>query len=132
METDPDQTTPGEAVTIGDFEFASRLSYFLWSTMPDQELLQLASDQQLHVREVLDEQIDRMLQSPKAIALVEQFASQWLNLGNLDEVVPDPDLFPEFTPELRADMVRETRLFVDTLLREDQSIFTLLDAVLPL
>lgn len=122
---------PGNAKAhhrITDFELASRLSYFLWSTMPDDELFRLAKDGRLHEPEQLDGQIARMLKDPKADALVENFASQWLNLGNLVEVTPDPKLFPGFTPELRADLVRETQMFARTVFREDRSLLAFLDA----
>ncbi len=133
IEYDPQPgDAPGDGAkaqhNISDHELASRLSYFLWSTMPDDELFRLAREGKLHQGEVLDEQIARMLEDPKADALVENFASQWLNLGNLAEVKPDPKLFPQFTPELRSDMVRETQLFVSTLFREDRSLLDFLDA----
>jgi Protein of unknown function (DUF1592)/Protein of unknown function (DUF1588)/Protein of unknown function (DUF1587)/Protein of unknown function (DUF1585)/Protein of unknown function (DUF1595)/Ca-dependent carbohydrate-binding module xylan-binding len=114
--------------SINDFELASRLSYFLWSTMPDNELFRLARSKQLHEPKVLDAQIARMLKDPRADALVDNFASQWLNLSNLVEVNPDQKLFPEFTPELRADMVRETQMFARTIFRENRSLIEFLDA----
>ncbi len=128
IEYDPQPGNPKAQHKVSDYELASRLSYFLWSTMPDDELFRLAKEKKLHQAEVLDRQIARMLKDPKADALVENFASQWLNLGNLAEVKPDPKLFPEFTPELRADMVRETQMFVRTLFREDRSLLDFLDA----
>ncbi|MGE0758171.1 MAG: DUF1592 domain-containing protein, partial [Pirellulaceae bacterium] len=113
---------------IGPFELASRLSYFLWSTMPDDELLRLASENQLRRPEVLDAQVTRMLQDPRADALVDNFASQWLTLSNMVEAAPDARLFPEFTPELRHDMVAETKAFVRAVFREDRSLLDFLDA----
>jgi len=128
IEYDPE---PGNAKAhhrISDYELASRLSYFLWSTMPDDELFRLAKNGTLHEAKVLGGQIARMLKDPKADALVENFASQWLNLGNLAEVTPDSRLFPEFTPELRADLVRETQMFARAVFREDRSLLDFLDA----
>ena len=102
--------------------------FFLWSTMPDDELFRLAKQGKLHEPKVLDGQITRMLKDRKADALVENFASQWINLSNLVEVTPDPKLFPQFTPELRRDMVRETQMFIRTIFREDRSLLDFLDA----
>ena len=128
VEHDPQPNNPKAQHKSTDFELASRLSYFLWSTMPDDELFRLAREGKLHQREVLDRQITRMLKDPRADALVDNFVSQWLNLGNLVEVTPDPKIFPEFTPELRGDMIRETKLFASTIFREDRSILDFLDA----
>jgi len=128
IEHDPE---PGNAKAhhrISDYELASRLSYFLWSSMPDDELFRLAKEGELHKADVLDEQVARMLKDPKADALVENFASQWLNLGNLVEVTPDAKLFPEFTPGLRADLIRETQMFARTIFRENRSLLDFLDA----
>ncbi len=113
---------------IGQFELASRLSYFLWSSMPDDELFRLAARGRLHDSNILRAQVDRMLADSRADALVDNFAAQWLNLSNLVEVEPDKELFPEFTPELRADMVAETKAFVRTVFREDLSLLEFLDA----
>lgn len=128
VEMDPQSNDPKAQRLLTDFELASRLSYFLWSTMPDDELFELAADGKLHQSDVLDKQITRMLKDPKADALVDNFASQWLNLSNLVEVVPDAKLFPEFTPQLRADMIAETKLFIRTVFREDRSLLDFLDA----
>ncbi len=128
VETDPRPNDSNEQHRLTDYELASRLSYFLWSTMPDHELFRLAADRKLHQPKVLDQQITRMLKDPKADALVDNFASQWLNLSNLVEVEPDAKLFPEFTPELRADMIAETKLFCRTVFREDRSILDFLTA----
>lgn len=113
---------------ISEYELASRLSYFLWSSMPDRELFDLAAAGTLSQPEVLDQQVDRMLADPKADALVNNFAMQWLNLGLLDELTPDPNRFPQFTPQLRRDMVEETRLFVREVFRQDRSVLDFLDA----
>ncbi len=126
-----DDGPPGDATSphnINDYELASRLSYFLWSTMPDEELFRLAEQGQLHEPETLDAQVGRMLADPKAEALVENFASQWLTLANIVEAQPNKELFPEFTPELRADMVQETKMFVRSIFHENRSLLGFLDA----
>ena len=128
VETDALPNDPALQHPVTDFELASRLSYFLWSTMPDDELFRLAQQGTLAEPEVLDAQIARMLGDPKADALVDNFASQWLNLGQLAEVAPDPTFFPEFTPELRADMLRETTLLARSIFREDRSLLDFLNA----
>ncbi len=128
VEYDDEPNDPKAQHALTDHELASRLSYFLWSTMPDDELFELAERGKLHERDVLDRQVTRMLADPRADAIVENFASQWLELSNLDEITPDAKLFPEFTPELRADMVRETQLFIRALFREDRSLLDFIDA----
>ncbi len=119
---------PNKQHAINDFELASRLSYFLWSTMPDDQLFSLASQGKLHNRDVLDAQISRMLADAKADALVDNFASQWLTLSNFVEAAPDPKLFPEFTPALRADMIAETKMFIRDIFRNDRSLLDFIDA----
>jgi hypothetical protein len=113
---------------LSDHELAARLSYFLWSSMPDAELFDLAREGRLKHLDTLKAQALRMLQDPKASALVENFAGQWLQFRNLDIVSPDPDLFPEFDGELREAMRGETALFVETIMREDRSIMEFLDS----
>ena len=98
---------------ISDVELASRLSYFLWNSMPDDELLSLAERRQLSAPEVLDAQVKRMLADPKASAMAENFAGQWLEIRNLDSIKPDPQKFPAWRPELRDAMKTETRMFFD-------------------
>lgn len=107
---------------LNEYEVASRLSYFLWSSMPDDELLQLCADRRLLDRSVLRQQIERMLRDPKAAALGENFAAQWLNLRNLKDVRPNPDVYPDFDDALRNAMARETEVFFNTLVREDRSV----------
>jgi hypothetical protein len=107
------------AAGLDDFQFASRLSYFLWSSMPDDELFQLALDHRLRDPEVLHAQIHRMLLDPKSRALVENFGGQWLQTRNLDSLQPDPGTFPQFDNELRRDMQRETALFFQSIVRDD-------------
>ncbi len=125
-ETAPDGP---EAHELNQYEIASRLSYFLWSSMPDEELFNLARARKLHDERTLHQQVDRMLQDERSQALVENFAGQWLGLRNLDtaDVMPDTDRFPDFTPELRRDIARETYAFVDHIAREDRSVLELLD-----
>ncbi len=115
---------------ISDHELATRLSYFLWSSMPDEELFKLANQGQLHTDEVLTAQVDRMLADPKSTALVENFAGQWLALRKLfsEEVSPDPDQFPDFNNQLRADMATETKMFFGSILKENRSLVDLIDA----
>jgi hypothetical protein len=113
---------------INDWELATRLSYFLWSSMPDDELFRHAEKGTLRQPEVLDGQVRRMLRDPKAKALVENFAGQWLQLRNLKTAMPDPGLFPAFDETLRRAMLRETELFFETIVKEDRSILDFLDA----
>ncbi|MGH9846632.1 MAG: DUF1592 domain-containing protein [Blastocatellia bacterium] len=123
IEHDSTQT----AHRINDYELASRLSYFLWSSMPDDELMRLAERNRLHRPQALNAQVKRMLRDPKSRGLIENFGGQWLQLRNLDGVAPDPDRFPAFTPELRAAMKRETELFFDAVIREDRSVLDFID-----
>ncbi len=113
---------------VTDHELASRLSYFLWADMPDDELFRLADTGQLGRPEVLDAQVRRMLADPRASALVDTFAEQWLQLRNLDRAKPDPALFPAVDDELRQAMRRETDLFLSAIIREDRSLLDLIDA----
>jgi mono/diheme cytochrome c family protein len=126
IEVDPPGAKAGEAYPISELELASRLSYFLWSTMPDEELFELAVAGKL--RENLTAQVKRMLADPKSSALVENFAGQWLTLRKLAQVSPDAQLFPEFDEDLRAAMQKETELFFEAILREDRSLLDLIDA----
>ncbi len=117
------------AYRVSDHELACRLSYFLWSSMPDQELSDLADAGRLHEPGVLEGQVRRMLTDPKSRALAEDFAGQWLRVGNLAELAdPDRRLFPEFTPELRDAMTEEAVAFCHALFREDRSVLDLLDS----
>jgi hypothetical protein len=113
---------------LDDFQFASRLSYFLWSSMPDDELFQLALDHRLRDPEVLRAQIHRILADPKSRALVENFGGQWLETRNLAALQPDAAKFPQFDAELRRDMQRETQLFFRSIIREDRPISDFLAA----
>jgi hypothetical protein len=127
IERDPAPRDPSDVHPVSDFELASRLSYFLWSSMPDETLLNLASDQQLSKPEVLDAQVKRMLKDKKAVALVDNFAGQWLELRNLDSVHPDPDMFPQFDTQLRKAMYTETHMYVEDLIENDHSILDLIN-----
>ena len=109
---------------IDEFALASRLSYFLWSSMPDDELLDLAERGTLRAH--LPAQVKRLLASPKSRALVENFAGQWLQIRSLETFQPDRKLFPEFDPVLRSAMLRETELFFEHVMREDRSLFDFL------
>jgi hypothetical protein len=113
---------------IGDFELASRLSYFLWSSMPDDDLSRAALDASLHSPDVLEKQVRRMLRDPKAQALVDNFASQWLQLRNLRSLNPDRALFPSFDDKLREAMIHETELFFGAVMRNDLSILEFIDS----
>lgn len=115
-------------VDLNDYEVASRLSYFLWSSMPDDQLFQLAAEGQLKKPEVLREQVKRMLQDQRSRSLVDNFASQWLNLRNLDEIQPNTDVFKTFNDDLRSDMRQETEMLFETIVKEDRSLDAMLDA----
>jgi hypothetical protein len=115
------------AYRVGEFELASRLSYFLWSSMPDEELLKLAEQKKLGDKAVLAGQVRRMLQDPKAANLVEDFAGQWLDLRALDRKKPDAVKFPLVDDELLGYMRRETQMFVGEVFREDRNLLELID-----
>lgn len=125
IEQDHEPTEPGGAYRLSDYELASRLSYFLWSSMPDEELTELAAAGRLSQPEVLEAQVRRMLTSPKARALVDNFAAQWLQLRRLEEVRPDTQQF-EFDEPLRKAMYDEVAALFETVMREDLSITELL------
>ena len=128
VERDPVDIEPATVYAISDLEIASRLSYFVWSTGPDDELLDLAESGALNDPVVLEQQAKRMLRDPRATALVKNFAGQWLYLRNLRGVVPDGIVFPEFDENLREAFQSETELFVESLIREDRSVLDLLGA----
>jgi cytochrome c5 len=113
---------------VGDYALASRLSYFLWSTMPDEALMRCAEQGKLHRPEVLRAQVLRMLKDPRSQALSENFAGQWLELRKLESVAPDHERFPQWDDYLRMSMQRETELFFDHLVRDDGSVLDLLDS----
>jgi hypothetical protein len=125
IEKDP--ATGGGAYRIGDYELASRLSYFIWSSMPDEELLQLADRHQLGRQAVLEAQVKRMLRDEKAVNLVDDFAAQWLDLRALDRKKPDAVKFPMLDDEILGAMRRETLLFVGEILRDDRNLLELVN-----
>ena len=127
VEKDPDPNNAADVHEVGPFELASRLSYFLWSSMPDEELFQAAESLQQHPEE-LERQVRRMLQDSKSRSLVQDFAGQWLQLRNLQGAAPDPDRFPAFDDELRIAMRQETELFLQAMIREDRNIVDFIDA----
>jgi len=128
IEVDPANVRSGSAYRISDVELASRLSFFLWSSNPDDELLDLAERGRLKDRVALERQVARMLADPRATTLVSNFVGQWLYLRNVDAVLPDPSAFPDFDENLRAALARETDLFFESMLREDRSLLDLLRA----
>jgi mono/diheme cytochrome c family protein len=128
IERDLYPTDPTRVHRVSDIELASRLSYFLWNSMPDEELLSLAERRRLSLPRVLDAQVTRMLADPKAFAMAENFAGQWLEVRNLDSIKPDPQKFPDWTPELREAMKSETRMFFDWILRQNRPINEFIDA----
>jgi hypothetical protein len=119
---------PGSVYRISDFELASRLSFFLWSSVPDDQLLDLAEKGKLKDPVVLERQVRRLLDDPRSDSLVSNFAGQWLYIRNLAQQKPDPDAFPEFDESLRQAFRQETELFFQNVLREDCSVMDLLDA----
>ncbi|MCR9202370.1 MAG: DUF1592 domain-containing protein [Planctomycetaceae bacterium] len=124
----PDSDLPnGAAVRLTDFELASRLSFFLWSSLPDDELLTLAAAGTLHEDDVLQQQVQRMLADPRSASLVSSFASQWLYLRNLESFRPDMRLFTDFDDNLRTAMRQETEHLFADMVRHDRSVLTLID-----
>jgi hypothetical protein len=115
-------------VVLTDLELASRLSFFLWNSGPDDQLLTLAAAGGLTKPGALDKQVTRMLADPKASSLVTSFAMKWLNIADLDAVKPDPMLFPDFTEQLRRDFSKEAEAFLSSILLEDRSAVDLLSA----
>ena len=116
-----------QAVSADQYALASRLSYFLWSSMPDDELLQAAEKGTLRKSEVMNAQVRRMLDNTKAWAFVENFAGQWLEIRRLESAQPDRERFPDFDEYLRASMMKETQLFFQYVMREDRSVLDFID-----
>ena len=127
-ERDPATAAPGAVYRISDLELASRLSFFLWSSIPDDELLEVANRGRLKSPAVLDQQVRRMLRDPKSEALVTNFVGQWLYLRNLKNHVPNSVEFPDFDDNLRQAFQRETELFFESVLREDRNVLDLMTA----
>jgi hypothetical protein len=128
VEQQPSAAAQGSAYRLRDLDLASRLSFFMWSSIPDDELLDVAIRGKLSDPAVLNKQIRRMLADRRSQALVDNFATQWLALGKLAGVVPDVDVYPEFDENLREAMQEETRRFLTSQLREDHSVIELLTA----
>ena len=127
-EAEPSTAKPGMPYPISDLELASRLSFFLWSTGPDAELVTLAGQGRLRQPAVLTAQVRRMLKDPRSEALAVNFAGQWLNLRGLAATSPLPLIYPDFDDPLRQAMRREVELIFDSIVREDRNIVNLLDA----
>jgi mono/diheme cytochrome c family protein len=127
IERDPVKATAGAAYPVSDVELASRLSFFLWSSIPDDQLLDLAERGRLRNATVLQQQVQRMLADQKSDALITNFAGQWLHLRNVETATPDPIVF-SFDEALRASFIKETELFVGSIIREDRSLLDLLTA----
>jgi mono/diheme cytochrome c family protein len=128
VESDPAGAKPDSAYRLTDLELASRLSFFLWSSIPDEELLDVARRQRLHLPSVLTQQVRRMLADPKSQALVTNFAGQWLYLRNLKTMTPHSYNFADFDDNLRQAFIRETSLFFESVLREDRNVQDLMTA----
>ena len=125
---EPVDAAPGSPYPVSDLELASRLSFFLWSSIPDAELLDAAVQGQLRDAGGLERQVRRMLADPRAATLVDGFAGQWLQVRNVQTVYPDPEAFPHFDDNLRDALMEETRLFIESQLREDRGVPELLSA----
>jgi len=128
IERDPPNSKPGSVYHTSDLELASRLSFFLWSTIPDDPLLDAAAQAKLRDPKVLEEQVRRMLADPRATALTTNFAGQWLHLRNMKAVDPDPRLFPDFDDNLREDFQHETEMFLESQLKDNRPLEELLTA----
>jgi mono/diheme cytochrome c family protein len=128
IESHPANAAPGSVHRVSDLELASRLSFFLWSSIPDDELLNAAIAGRLRNTATLDQQVKRMLADPRSESMVTNFAAQWLYLRDIEAKVPDELLFPHFDETLRTAFRRETELFLNSILREDRSVLELLTA----
>lgn len=128
VESVPANTAPGAPYHLSDLDMASRLSFFLWSSIPDDELRNLAVRGQLKDPKILEQQVQRLLHDPRSRALVDGFASRWLGLSKLPGIVPDTDLYREFDENLRDAMAKETQIFVASQMKEDRSVMDLVSA----
>ncbi|MCL4794232.1 MAG: DUF1592 domain-containing protein [Bryobacteraceae bacterium] len=128
VERAPEGAKPSQAYPLNAYELASRLSFFLWSSIPDVALLKQAETGALLRREVLEAEVRRMLKHPRAEALTSNFAGQWLHLRNLEAFKPNPESFPEYDSRLRTAMQRETELFFEDVVRTDRSVLEFIDA----
>jgi mono/diheme cytochrome c family protein len=127
IEEDPAKLAPGASYRISDLELASRLSFFLWSSLPDDALIDLAAAGRLSEPAVLEAQVRRMIADPRADALIQNFAGQWLHIRNLQNIAPNTDEFPDFDNDLRDAFRKETELFFGSVVREDRNILDLLN-----
>jgi mono/diheme cytochrome c family protein len=128
VEREPKALAPKTAYRVADIDLASRLSFFLWSSIPDDELLDLAARNELHQPEVFEKQVRRMLADKRSSNLATNFAAQWLYLRNLESITPDLRLFPDFDDNLRKAFRQETELFVESVFQDDRSVLDLLQA----
>jgi hypothetical protein len=128
IEQDPPDAAANTAYRLGDVQIASRLALFLWSSIPDDELLNVAEQGKLRDRRVLEQQVRRMLEDRRSQALINSFADQWLYIRNLTSVTPDARTFPDFDDNLRQSMQRETELLFENIMREDRNVLDLLRA----
>jgi hypothetical protein len=128
IEQDPPRAASNTAYKVSDVELASRLSFFLWSSIPDDELLNVAAAGKLHDPRVLEHQVRRLLADKRSNTLVTNFADQWLYLRNLDSAYPDMRVFPDFDDNLRQAFREETEMFFESILREDRSVLDLISA----
>jgi hypothetical protein len=128
LESEPANVRPGQTYRLSDLDLASRLSFFLWNTVPDAELVKVANSGSLHQPAVLEKQVRRMLADSKADALSTRFASQWLRLQDVEKLHPDALLFPAFDNELAESYKKETELFFNSIVRDDRNILDLLTA----
>jgi len=128
FESQPATVAPNTAYRVDDLELASRVSFFLWSSVPDDDLLNAAEKKTLQQPGVLERQVKRMLEDPRSAALVSDFAGQWLHIRNVAGFRPSPEVLFHFDDNLRQAFVRETELFVESIIREDRSVLDLLDA----
>src|SRR5262249_34661366 len=128
IEREPSGWAAGTAYRLSDLELASRLSFFLWSSMPDDALRDTAVRGEVSDPATLEHHVRRMIRDPRSNALVDNFASRWLELSKIAGVVPDTELYPEFDENLRHAMEQETKLFVGSQMREDRSVIDLVTA----
>jgi mono/diheme cytochrome c family protein len=128
VERDPAGVAPGTVYRVSDLELASRLSFFLWSSIPDDQLLEVARQDKLHLPAVLNREVERMLVDSKSQALVDNFAGQWLYLRNLKNLQPNSNEFPDFDHNLRTALETETSLFFQSIMREDRNVLDLMTA----
>ena len=128
LEQDPANAKPGQTYRVSDLELASRLSFFLWKSIPDDELLDVAARGRLKEPAVLSQQVRRMLADGKATRWMNDFVGQWLQVRNLQAMEPDPNIFPDFDDNLREAMIKETALFFESQVRDDQPVQDLLQS----